>query len=481
MSEKVRSGWKRIGSTLGTGFRRNLYRAGLVSSGLGPTKAHYQAIVEGDTSELAASYQRSILKHAQSNVPYYKQLRLADNSLGSFPILTKEILRRSFSQLTDQSPGTGTAVTVRSGGSTGEPVTVRMDRSALQWNFASEIYYRHAFLGIDPDIYLRTRKVSLWSPHSRIHGRTSDFRLRISHLVSRTTCLDPRLISETILSEYVQRINKLRPAFIKAISIPLYELAQHVRQKGIRIHQPLMIFTSGTTLLPVMRNCIEDVFGCQVYDCYSSREMGHIAGECSHGKLHVFTFNNTVEVVDPNGNPAAANQEGRLLLTSLHNSAMPLIRYEIGDLASMGSGECECGSPLPFLNRIAGRMLEYFPTSNGSLVGGGYMFQLFYGCDWISEFYVLQEDYDRIIVFYTCNQGEQRQDEDLERIASGIRHAMGSDCVVEWRGVERIPRTRHGKRLFTRSLVWEDRQGELLQDMAAGPVSCTGDPYELRG
>ncbi len=450
-----------------------------MNSGLGPAKAHYQGIVEGDAAELAARYQRSILQYAKSQVPYYQHLSLADDSLEAFPILSKAAIRQSLSQLSSQGPSAGAVVTVRSGGSTGEPVTVRMDQSSLQWNFASGIYYRQALLGIDPDIYLGMRKVLLWSPRSRIHGKTADFRLRIGRLVTRTTCLDPCVISETILGKYVQRINNLRPAFIKAYSSSLYELAQFASRKGVSMHQPLMIFTSGDTLFPPMRRCIEDVFGCQVYDCYGSREAGRVAGECSHGKLHVFTFNNTVELVDDNGTPVAAGQEGRLLVTSLHNYAMPLIRYETGDLATAGSGACECGSSLPFLDHIAGRVVEHFPTHNGSLVTGGYFFQLFYGCEWISEFHILQEDLDRIAVSYTRNHCKQRRDEDLEQIAYGIRHAMGDDCVVEWKEVGCIPRTRHGKRLFTRSLVWEDRHAELLQDMIADPESDTADRRAL--
>ncbi|MFC2095517.1 phenylacetate--CoA ligase family protein [Candidatus Bipolaricaulota bacterium] len=473
MFERVGLGRNRGGLSLSSGFRRRLYRVGLANSGLGPTKAHYQELMEGDTAELSARYQRSILQHAQSHVPYYQRLSLADDSLESFPILSKAALRQSRAQLTSQGLKTDAVANVLSGGSTGEPVEVLMDQRAQQWDLATGIYYRHALLGIEPDIYLDKRKVWLWSPRSRIRGRINNYRLRIGRLVSRTTYLDLRVISRTILNQYARKINRLRPIFLTAFSIPLYELAQHARREGIRMHRPLMIFTSGTTLFPTMRRHIEDTFGCQVYDGYGSRETGNVAGECSHGNLHVFTFNNTVEVVDSNGRPSAANQKGRLLVTSLQNYAMPLIRYEIGDVGTVGSGACECGSPLPFLNHIAGRMLEYFPTRDGSLVSGGYFFQLLYGCSWISEYQVLQEDLDRIVISYTRTQDERRHDEDLQRIVKGIRDKMGDDCVVEWRELDSIPRTRHGKRLFTRSLVWEDCHTELLQDMTADPESET--------
>lgn len=471
---------KRVTSSLSTGIRKRIHDAGLTCSGLSPAKDRYREVLEGNAGELAARYQQSILLHAQSQVPYYQHLGLAADSLEAFPVLSKAVLREYWGQLRSRGLRSSGVANIRSGGTTGEPVTVLMDRNALQWDYASWIYYHEQILGIREDTYLSRRKVCFSSPRSRVPGRAHHLLLRLGRLVSQTTYLSPGLMSRQTLDEYASRINKLRPAYIEGFSVPLYTLAYHARREGIRMHHPLAIFTTGSTLFPTVRSCIEDVFGCQVYDSYGSRETGDIAGECSHKKLHLFSFNNTVEVVDPDGLPVAEDQMGRVLVTSLHNYAMPLIRYEIGDLASVGSGACECGSSLPFLNRIEGRILEHFPTRDGGLIGGGYFFKLFSGSSWISEFHVLQVDLDRVVIFYTCQPGEHRQDEDLARIAIGIRRAMGQECVVEWREVDTIPRTRYGKRLFTRSLVWEDRNSELAKDMFGDPVPTVVESPRLQ-
>jgi len=278
--------------------------------------------------------------------------------------------------------------------------------------------------------------------------------------------LHPSFVSEATLDEYVSRINRLRPDFVSAISLPLYELVQHARKRGHRLHSPRLIFTSGTTLYPTMRDSIQEVFGCPVRDSYGSRENGLVAGECEMGRLHVFDFHTALEIVDQVGEPAMVGQEGRILLTSLHNLAMPLIRYEIGDVGVLGTGECSCGSGLPFLSRIAGRILEYFPTRDGRMVGGGFFFQLFYGHSWIKEFYVLQTDIDEMIVHFVPNPNRPVSHEDMEQITARIQQAMGSSCAVEWQEEASIPRTRHGKRLFTRSLVWEERNAALVRDMS---------------
>ncbi|MFC2095660.1 phenylacetate--CoA ligase family protein [Candidatus Bipolaricaulota bacterium] len=452
--------------SLTIGIRRRLYDAGLVLSGLGPAKAHYRAVVDGDLDKLVAQQTRAILQHAASQVPYYQRLGTSEESLDSFPILSRETIRQRYRELKSSASTTRNTTRISSGGSTGEPVNVLMDHDARQWDVAASYYFRRILLGIHQDTYFGKHKVALWDPVSKVSGRGTSLLLHLGRMVSRTTYLDPCVLSADVLSEYAQQINEIRPAFITAYSSSLYELAYFASRKGLRMHRPLMIFTSGNTLFPAMRSCIEQTFGCRVHDRYGSRENGFVAGECSHGRLHILSFNNVVEVVDDSGKPAPADQEGHVLATSLHNHAMPLIRYDTGDLASAGSGVCKCGSTLPFLNRITGRVVEHFPTSHGCLVTGGYFFHLFYGCSWIAEFQLLQEELDRVVVSYTHDPSGQRSDEDLERITEGIHRVMGHNCIVEWQEVDSIPRTRHGKRLFTRSLVWESQHPELLGDIA---------------
>src|SRR5690606_19383274 len=52
--------------------------------------------------------------------------------------------------------------------------------------------------------------------------------------------------------------------------------------------------------------------------------------------------------------PCPPGQVGRVLVTALHSFAMPLIRYDIGDLASWGE-PCGCGITLPVIEKLWGR------------------------------------------------------------------------------------------------------------------------------
>ena len=221
------------------------------------------------------------------------------------------------------------------------------------------------------------------------------------------------------------------------------------------MYKPKFVYSSAETLQPFMRELIEEVFGCKVYDFYGSREVGAIAGECSHGKMHIFSFNNLVEVVDFSGNPVAPGEEGRVIITTLHNYSMPLIRYDIGDTARLGEAPCSCGSPLPVIEEITGRITDHFLTRDGGLVHGEYFSHLFYFKRWVAEFQVVQEDFDLIKIYFVKNLNFTPPSQDIEDIEKKIRLVMGEDCKIEWIEVKVIPPTPQGKRLFTRSLLWE--------------------------
>ena len=66
------------------------------------------------------------------------------------------------------------------------------------------------------------------------------------------------------------------------------------------------------------------------------------------------------------GRKAAPGEVGKLIITDLRNSAMPLIRYDTGDLASMEE-ECECGRGFPVFGELQGRQNDFIPTKLGLL------------------------------------------------------------------------------------------------------------------
>jgi phenylacetate-coenzyme A ligase PaaK-like adenylate-forming protein len=439
-------------------LRGELYR--LIASSLAVGwPAHLQEIETRGSGDIEQRKLEELLKHAVANVPYYRNLEIPTCRLESFPLLSRETLRTQFDALKSDDLQSRRWIKCSTGGSTGEPVWVVRDREALDWDYATDMYYMSAFYNLPHHEYLRSRRVAIWHRRRRPAG-TGLLKQVGVHLLGQVIYIEPYVIlTEKKLTEYVRRINRHKPIVILAFAGTVFELAKHAQRLGMRVHSPRFILTSVETLYPAMRATIQDVFGCRVYNRYGAAEVGRVAAECAEGKVHVFSFNNHVEVLDSEGHATRPGDRGRVVVTSLHNTAMPLIRYDIGDLVRVSSEPCRCGSLLPAWDEVSGRVIHHFVRSDGGLVFGGNFIAMFYEYNWILQLHVLQVDINRVKISYRRTPGTQVPKQDVAALSQTVRDVMGDCCVVEWEEVDVIPHSAIGKHLHARSLVWEETVG----------------------
>lgn len=129
----------------------------------------------------------------------------------------------------------------------------------------------------------------------------------------------------------------------------------HVRQ----------VRTIGETLADALRQRCRDLLHAEIADTYSTQEVGVLAAECPMGGgYHVMAEGVIIEILDDDDRPCAPGTVGRVVATDLHNFATPLIRYDLRDIAEMGS-PCRCGRGLPRLTRILGRQRNLVHLPDG--------------------------------------------------------------------------------------------------------------------
>ena len=127
-----------------------------------------------------------------------------------------------------------------------------------------------------------------------------------------------------------------------------------------------LIVLGGESIAPAQRQSIGSAFRCSVASLYGSHEGHYMAMECPSGRLHV---QETVllEVVDAAGRPAAIGEEGEVVITPLLGTALPLLRYQLGDRGRMLAA-CPCGRPTPTLALEVCRVADLFVLSDGRRV-----------------------------------------------------------------------------------------------------------------
>jgi phenylacetate-CoA ligase len=253
------------------------------------------------------------------------------------------------------------------------------------------------------------------------------------------------------MRECLHQIDRDPPRLIVAYAHTLDDLAAFAVDEGIAIRPQQAILSTASTLHPLMRKRVEDVFGTRVFDQYGSREVGDIACECDrHRGLHVIPWMNFVEIVDDEGEPVAAGREGRVIVTSLCNYSMPLIRYEVGDRARLVPDDeppCPCGRPGPRLAEVMGRIADTFKASDGSHVASGYFIHLLFYRDFIKRFQVVQTGPNRVV--YRLITRATPPPADLEEIVRDTRAVMGEACDVDFEFPDELPATLSGKYRYT--------------------------------
>ena len=107
----------------------------------------------------------------------------------------------------------------------------------------------------------------------------------------------------------------------------------------------------GEPLRDRTRAILADDLGLEVFAYYGASETSALGIECrAHDGIHLFTDQNYLEISSENPGDTAAN----LLVTTLHQEGLPLLRYDLGDRVTVRPGRCACGLPDPRVD-VVGR------------------------------------------------------------------------------------------------------------------------------
>jgi phenylacetate-CoA ligase len=167
----------------------------------------------------------------------------------------------------------------------------------------------------------------------------------------------------------VRDLNAFQPVMLSGYPSALQVLAKE--QQAGRLHiGPVLINAAGETLTGRARQQITRAFGADISNYYGSSEAIGLTFECKHHQLHVNSDWYILEPVDAYNQPVPPGQLSHaVLVTNLPDRVQPIIRYKMGDRATIDSKPCPCGSPFPVIH-VIGRTDEIltFPVSHGGTV-----------------------------------------------------------------------------------------------------------------
>lgn len=396
----------------------------------------------------------ALIHHAYANTRYYRRLfdRLGlmpediacKDDLRKLPVLTKDDLREHFHDIVASNIPRRRIFVDHTSGTTGTPRMLYIDLNCLQYNYALLARERE-WAGLPHN----ARRASL-------HGRVIVPANQQSPPFWRYNWAENQLLlssyhlSANNIPAYVEQLLRFKPELIAGYPSSIYALAREMKEQGLAGVHPKAVLTSAETLLSYQRECIKEQFTCRVLDCYGSSELAFWVGQCSEGSYHVCPEFGIVEILR-NREPVGYGEVGHIVCTGLLNYAMPLIRYEVGDIAVFSSRRCTCGRESSLLESIEGRIEDVVITPDGRKVGR--LDSVFKNVTNVVEAQIVQEDEAHLIVNVVRSAGYTGRDS--QAIRSALQERLGSKMDFRLDFVPSIPRTKAGKFRFVISHLEE--------------------------
>ena len=396
-----------------------------------------------------------LLIHSYNNVPYYsKLLREYDvvdengnvklENFPELPLLTKDIIRKEGENLYSKDHKSRRSYKNTSGGSTGEPVEFIQDCQYDDWNIATKLYF-NMVLGKEPG----DSEIKFWGSDRDIIKGNLTLKDRMINFLYNRKFFNSYQLDDNSMSELIQLNNRFKPATFWSYMESALELTNFLEDHKQYFHPPKILISTIGPLTNEVKEKIESQLKCRVYNQYGSREVGVIACQCKEQKgLHTFPWWNLVEILNEKNEPVK-NEEGDVVVTTFYNYSMPLIRYNIGDVAIASEDSCSCRRNTLVLKKILGRTLGYFKKSDSSLVHSHFLVQSLFFRDWLKRFQIIQDRLDHILIKLELREDQTPPKQDIEDITAKTKLLMGNRCQIDFETVDTIKRTVSGKYVYT--------------------------------
>lgn len=243
----------------------------------------------------------------------------------------------------------------------------------------------------------------------------------------------PFLLTEAEFARMAEEILEWAPQFLDLDPVHGAWFARHCERRGIRFASVKFIVCSYEFVSVVHRKILQRVFGVPVFNLYGSTETGHLLMENERGEMKASLENALYEMIEPD-----ERNIGDLVVTTLTNDFMPLVRYRIGDLAERRE------QPYATDYLVHGRSRDALRRGDGRRVTTLEVDQCFAGADGIAHYQLRQaENGDCDLKFIPDHEPPGAKE--LEGVTAKIESLLQSRNKIAAAPVEKLPPLPSGK------------------------------------
>jgi phenylacetate-CoA ligase len=373
-----------------------------------------------------------LLLHACATAVFYRDCLPA--RLESFPIINKILIREKFDEFISTKFSSKELIPVVTSGSTGTPFKVFHHARKKIRNNADTIYFA-SLAGFEPGHRLAYLKI--WAKEKM----ASTFQYWVRNMIP----VDVIHLNDTQIEKLIRSMENDRSTFGILGYVSALELVCQYLDRSGKTHvntKVSSILTMSESLNDYVRMSMEKYFKCKVFSRYSNLENGIIAQQVP-GSDRRFLINSAsyfVEVLKMNEDvPVSRGEAGRIIVTDLFNFAMPLVRYDTGDIGIISESD-EIGRI--YFEAIEGRKLDMLFDTHGNIVSSYIMYKNMWKYNDIKQYQLIQKDKRKYVLKVNADAGFNREKQLKEEFCS----YLGQDADFNIEYVNGIPLLDSGKR-----------------------------------
>lgn len=391
---------------------------------------------ESSNSEnLKKKYIDKLLIHATNSTPYYSSYKNF-NSIQDFPVINKVIIQQNFDKFQSTEYKDKDNFKVSTSGSTGVPFFLYQDKNKRRRNHSDVIYFlKESGFKIGNRLY----ELEVWRGHNEKDRLKAWLQNTIQFDISKLT--DKRIESFIELLKNDKQSKKTMLGFASSYEM----IAQYMERNNIFLDN--LGLTSAVAnseyLNPYTKTTLGKHLNTQILSRYSSEEIGIIAQQTLNSP-NSFVINHASYVVEvlqfDNNESVKPGEFGRIVVTDLFNFAMPIIRYDTGDIAKLGIND----EGVIQLDEIEGRKMDVIYDSDGNLISSFVVYTKFYKYyHLLKQYQFIQQSEKDYEVKLNLQGNTFAFEDDLIAI---IKSDFGEDSNVTITYVDEIPPLSSGKR-----------------------------------
>lgn len=374
-----------------------------------------------------------ILNYAQQNSDFYKKYR--NKRLQEFPVINKQIIKDNFDNIFVKKYNIKKLHKMSTSGSTGTPFTVYQNKEKRNRVIAEVIFYgkQAKYTFGEKQAYFRIWVSSI---------KKNIIKKRLQNIYP----IDISNLNDTNISKIITQIKQKKIVSILSYASTLDKLSDYSKKNNLIIKRNSLksIISSSEFLSQKTKKNLKKMFNCNVYNRYSNEENGILAQDTDlDEKLYLNQADYFFEFLKlETDEPASEGELARVVVTDLYNFAMPMIRYDTGDLATYALNN---RGEIVAIDYLQGRRVDMIYNTKGEVISPHTITNNMWGNDQIKQFKFIQISPKTYKIILNTNKKDKKI---IEKIKQKFCKILGEDAVIDIEYVDEIPVLKSGKRKY---------------------------------